>query len=91
MVIKPSGVEYEVMTADDMVVVEIASGKSLKALKTLFGYANASGALSSLSADRRDRAYPLPPRDDLVAGRVDLPPGAPPTPTISMAPSPAPG
>ncbi len=27
MVIKPSGVEYEVMTADDMVVVEIASGK----------------------------------------------------------------
>ena len=27
MVIKPSGVEYEVMTADDMVVVEMASGK----------------------------------------------------------------
>ena len=27
MVIKPSGVEYDVMTADDMVVVEIASGK----------------------------------------------------------------
>ena len=26
MVIKPSGVEYDVMTADDMVVVEIASG-----------------------------------------------------------------
>ncbi|WP_204270346.1 class II aldolase/adducin family protein, partial [Klebsiella aerogenes] len=26
MVIKPSGVEYEVMTADDMVVVDIASG-----------------------------------------------------------------
>ncbi len=27
MVIKPSGVEYDVMTAEDMVVVEIASGK----------------------------------------------------------------
>ena len=27
MVIKPSGVEYDVMTADDMVVVEIATGK----------------------------------------------------------------
>ena len=27
MVIKPSGVEYETMTAEDMVVVEIASGK----------------------------------------------------------------
>ncbi|WP_179207788.1 class II aldolase/adducin family protein, partial [Klebsiella pneumoniae] len=27
MVIKPSGVQYDVMTAEDMVVVEIASGK----------------------------------------------------------------
>jgi L-ribulose-5-phosphate 4-epimerase len=45
----------------------------LKAQKTLFRYANASGALSPLSADRRDRAYPLPPRDDLVAGGLDLP------------------
>ena len=30
MVIKPSGVEYDVMTADDMVVVEIASGKAVE-------------------------------------------------------------
>lgn len=33
MVIKPSGVEYEVMTADDMVVVEIASGKVVEGHK----------------------------------------------------------
>ena len=33
MVIKPSGVEYEVMTADDMVVVEIASGKVVEGSK----------------------------------------------------------
>ena len=33
MVIKPSGVEYEVMTADDMVVVEIASGKVVEGAK----------------------------------------------------------
>ena len=33
MVIKPSGVEYEVMTADDMVVVEIASGKIVEGAK----------------------------------------------------------
>ncbi len=33
MVIKPSGVEYEVMTADDMVVVEIASGKVVEGNK----------------------------------------------------------
>lgn len=33
MVIKPSGVEYDVMTADDMVVVEIASGKVIEGSK----------------------------------------------------------
>ncbi len=33
MVIKPSGVEYDVMTADDMVVVEIASGKGVEGSK----------------------------------------------------------
>ena len=33
MVIKPSGVEYDVMTADDMVVVEIASGKVVEGSK----------------------------------------------------------
>ena len=34
MVIKPSGVEYDVMTADDMVVVEIASGKAVEGSKS---------------------------------------------------------
>ena len=33
MVIKPSGVEYEVMTADDMVVVDIASGNVVEGNK----------------------------------------------------------
>lgn len=33
MVIKPSGVEYTVMTADDMVVVELASGKVVEGSK----------------------------------------------------------
>lgn len=33
MVIKPSGVEYEVMTADDMVVVDIASGNVVEGSK----------------------------------------------------------
>lgn len=35
MVIKPSGVEYDVMTADDMVVVDIASGDVVEGSKTL--------------------------------------------------------
>lgn len=70
MVIKPSGVEYEVMTADDMVVVEIASGKVVEGSKALFRHANASGALPSLCGDWRHSAYPLAPRHHLVAGRT---------------------
>lgn len=70
MVIKPSGVEYEVMTADDMVVVEIASGKVVRQQKALFRHANASGALPSLCGDWRHSAYPLAPRHHLVAGRT---------------------
>ena len=49
MVIKPSGVEYEVMTADDMVVVDIASGNVVEGNKTVVRHANPSGAVSSLS------------------------------------------
>ena len=71
MVIKPSGVEYDVMSVEDMVVVEIASGKVVEgAKKTLFRYANASGALPSLCGDWRHCAYPLAPRHHLVAGRT---------------------
>ncbi len=35
MVIKPSGVEYEGMTADDMVVVELKTGKRVNAVATI--------------------------------------------------------
>lgn len=34
MVIKPSGVEYDVMTAEDMVVVNIATGKVVEGSKS---------------------------------------------------------
>lgn len=33
MIIKPSGVEYDVMTAEDMVVVDIATGGSSRVIK----------------------------------------------------------
>ena len=33
MIIKPSGVEYDVMTAEDMVVVSIATGKVIEGNK----------------------------------------------------------
>lgn len=73
MVIKPSGVEYNVMTADDMVVVEIATGKVVEGEKTLVRHANASGALPSLCRNWRYCAYPLAPRHHLVAGRAGSP------------------
>ena len=47
IVIKPSGVPYEEMTAEDMVVVELATGKTSRAISLLLSY-------------RRYRAYPQP-------------------------------
>ncbi len=87
MVIKPSGVEYEVMTADDMVVVEIASGKVVEGNKK-----PSSDTATHLALYRRypqigipipamrDRAYPFPPCDDLVAGRAKTERGLDPAP-----------
>lgn len=91
MVIKPSGVEYEVMTADDMVVVEIANGKVVEGNKkpssdtathlALYRrYPQIGGIVHTHSAMRRSGRRP---------GSI-CPPGAPPTPTISMARSPVP-
>jgi L-ribulose-5-phosphate 4-epimerase len=73
MVIKPSGVEYDVMTADDMVVVDIASGKVVEGSKNPLPIRQPIWRSIVASGDRRHRAYPLPPRDDLVAGGLDLP------------------
>lgn len=70
MVIKPSGVEYEVMTADDMVVVEIASGKVVEGSKSPLPTRQRIWPLPSLCGDWRHSAYPLAPRHHLVAGRT---------------------
>lgn len=46
VVIKPSGVEYDVMTAEDMVVVDLFTGKVVEGTKkTVLRHANALGAL----------------------------------------------
>lgn len=70
MVIKPSGVEYDVMTADDMVVVEIASGKVVEGSKK-----PSSDTPTHLALCRNWRycAYPLAPRHHLVTGRAGSP------------------
>ncbi|XNM61885.1 class II aldolase/adducin family protein [Escherichia coli] len=53
MVIKPSGVEYDVMTADDMVVVEIATVRWWRAAKNPLPITNASGCSPSLCRNWR--------------------------------------
>ena len=91
MVIKPSGVEYDVMTAEDMVVVEIPSGKIVAGgkkpssdtpthLALYRRYPQIGGIVHTHSATRRSGRRP---------GSIS-PPGAPPTPTTSMARSPVP-
>ena len=80
MVIKPSGVEYDVMTADDMVVVEIASGKVVEGSKK-----PSSDTPTHLALYRR----PLAPRHHLVTGRAGSPRLGHPTPIIFTVPSPA--
>jgi hypothetical protein len=91
MVIKPSGVEYEVMTADDMVVVEIASGKIVEGGKNPLRIRQRIWRF--IVAIRRSAGSCIPTPAMRRSGRrpVSISPGAPPTPTIFMAPSPAPG
>lgn len=92
MVIKPSGVEYEVMTADDMVVVEIASGKIVEGAKNPLRIRQRIWPF--IVAIRRSAGSCIPTPAMRRSGRRPVsisPPGAPPTPTIFMAPSPAPG
>ena len=83
MVIKPSGVEYDVMTADDMVVVEIASGKVVEGSKK---------PSSDTPTHLAELCIPIPAMQRSGHRRVlTCPPGAPRMPTISMAQSPVPG
>ena len=60
--IKPSGVAYETMKADDMVVVDL-EGNVVEGL-----YRPSFGALSSLSRPWRSGAYPLDACHRLGAG-----------------------
>ncbi|WP_188317627.1 class II aldolase/adducin family protein, partial [Salmonella enterica] len=80
MVIKPSGVEYEVMTADDMVVVEIASGKVAE------GNKNPSSDTATHLALHR----PYPHTGGIPHTHSRPPPSCPPPPLPPPAPGPPP-
>ncbi len=90
-VIKPSGVDYNVMTADDMVVVSIETGEVVEGTKSppptrqLTGCSiRHSRPLAALCTHTRA----TPPSGRRRASQFRQP--VPPTPTISTAPFPAP-
>ncbi len=90
MVIKPSGVEYDVMTADDMVVVEIASGKVVEGSKK--PSSDTQRIWRFTVATPKSVALCIPTHATPPSGRRPgwiSPPGAPRTLIISMVPSPA--
>ncbi|VFS71557.1 L-ribulose-5-phosphate 4-epimerase [Kluyvera cryocrescens] len=71
LVIKPSGVDYSVMTADDMVVVSLETGEVVEGKKKPSSDTpTPPPAVSSISHARRYRSHPLAPCDHLGAGRA---------------------
>ncbi len=66
-------VEYDVMTADDMVVVEIASGRWWKVAKSPRPTRQRIWRFTSLRRNRWHCAYPLTPRHHLAQAGLDLP------------------
>ena len=69
-VIKPSGVDYRVMTADDMVVVSLESGEVVEGNKSPRRIPDPSPAVSGFPDAGRHCAYPFAPRHHLGAGRA---------------------
>ena len=68
VVIKPSGVEYAVMTAEDMVVVELATGRVVEGrYKPSSDTPTHLELYKAFSGVGRNCAYPFAPRDDLGA------------------------
>jgi ribulose-5-phosphate 4-epimerase/fuculose-1-phosphate aldolase len=91
MVIKPSGVEYDVMTAEDMVVVDIATGKVVEGSKNPLP--TRQRILRCIAVTRRLAASCIPIPATRLSGRRRgkiYRPGAPRT-TISTGRSPARG
>lgn len=89
VVIKPSGVAYEELTPDKLVVLALDGRKVEGGLNPSQRHQDSSGAVQGLPAAGRHRAYPLHLRGGLRPGTAGLPPLAHPTPIIFTARCPA--
>ena len=72
VVIKPSGVSYERMRVEDMVVLDLA-GKQVEGTFALLRHRHPPGALSRLSGAWRRGAHPLHPCHRLGPGGASHP------------------
>ena len=74
LVIKPSGVEYDMMKPEDMVVVDIETGKTVEGkLNPLLRHPNPRRALQGVWQHRRGGAYAQPLGDHLRPVRARYP------------------
>ncbi len=92
LVIKPSGVDYSIMTADDMVVVSIETGEVVEGTKKPSSdtptHRLLYQAFPSIGGIVHTHTRATPPSGRRRVSRFQQP--VPPTPTISTAPFPAP-
>ncbi len=92
MVIKPSGVEYGMMTVQDMVVVELETGKVVEGRRKPSSDTDTHRVLYLAFASLGELSIRIP--DMPLSGHRQVKicrRGGRPMPTISMAPSPVPG
>ena len=85
-VIKPSGVDYSIMTADDMVVVSIETGEVVEGTKKPSSGCSIRHSRPLAALCTHTRATPPSGRRRVSQFRQPVPP----TPTISTVPFPAP-
>lgn len=92
LVIKPSGVDYSIMTADDMVVVSIETGEVVEGTKKPSSdtptHRLLYQAFPSIGGIVHTHTRATPPSGRRRASQFRQP--VPPTPTISTVPFPAP-
>lgn len=68
--IKPSGVDYDKLRPEDMVLIDLEGKKGRGAIQPVLGYPDPSGAVPCLFPDRRHRTHALGLRHQLGPSRA---------------------